>query len=372
MQVQAAVLYRPGDPLVVETLELEPPQAGEVLVQVAAAGVCRSDHNVMSGKNSHTLPVVLGHEGAGVVVAIGAGVTGLKRGDHVVLNWLPHCGRCFYCSQGRPHLCKAYGESLGAGTMPDGTCRLSKDGCPVRHLSMLACWADHAVVPQVSCVAIRKDLPLEAAALLGCAVTTGLGAVLNRARVPPNSNVAVFGAGGVGLSVIMGAKLAGAARIIAVDRSSETGELARAFGATDYLMAGPRVVEQVLDSTEGRGADFIFEAVGKTAVQEACLRALRPGGTLVLVGLPGDEETMALPSAAFTREEKTITGSILGSANTDEDFARFADDCLKGLLPVDRMIARRYRLDEINRACADMLNNLPGRGVIQFDGAPRA
>ncbi|MEM1420248.1 MAG: Zn-dependent alcohol dehydrogenase [Pseudomonadota bacterium] len=369
MQVQAAVLRGVGEPLSVETLDLAPPQKGEVLVKLAAAGVCHSDYHVISGQAGHDLPVVLGHEGAGTIVSTGPEVEGLATGDHVVLSWIPHCDRCFYCENEQRHLCKSFLDPLWAGTMPDGTCRLSKDGAPVRHLSMLASWADHAVVPQESCVPIRKDAPFEVAALLGCAVTTGVGAALNRARVKAGSAVAVFGAGGVGLSVIMGAKLAGARQIIAVDAAPEKEALARAMGATGFLEAGAQAVAQVRAMTEGRGADYVFEAVGKVAVQEACLEAVRPGGSLIFVGMPGNDETMALPSASVIRDEKLVTGSIFGSAQTGRDFARFADLYLEGRLPVDRMISRRYRLEEINEACADMLTGRSGRGVIVFEEA---
>lgn len=368
MQVRAAVMRGVGEPLSLETLDLAPPRAGEVLVRLRAAGVCHSDDHVMSGQAWHDLPVVLGHEGAGIVVALGERVEDLALGDHVVLSWIPHCDRCVFCKHEQRHLCKAFQEPLWAGTMPDGTCRLSKDGAPVRHLSMLACWADHAVVPQESCVAIRRDTPFEVAALIGCAVTTGVGAAVNRAKLRAGSTAAVFGAGGVGLSVIMGAKLAGAARIIAVDAAPETEPLARDLGATHFLPAGPEASAQVRALTDGLGADTVFEAVGETALQEACLNAVRPGGTLIFVGLPGDDETMALPSAALTRDEKTVTGSIFGSAQTRRDFARFADLRQQGRLPIDRLVARRYRLDDVNEACADMLSGRGGRGVILFDG----
>ncbi len=368
MQIQAAVLDKPGSDLIVETLELDSPKQGEVLVRLGAAGVCHSDYHVMSGRAGHDLPVVLGHEGAGMVVSVGEDVDRVVPGDHVVLSWIPFCGECFYCRHDKTYLCKAYLESLWAGTMPDGSCRLSRDGNDVRHLSMLACWADHAVVPQQSCIVMRKDIPFEVAALLGCAVTTGVGAVVNRAQVEPDSSVAVFGAGGVGLSIIMGARLARAAPIIVVDTCNSKEAMAHKLGATHFLLAGPRVVRQVKDLTAGRGADYVFEAVGNTKVQEICLQATRPGGMLTFVGMPGDDETMALPSAGVTRDEKTVTGSIFGSARTDRDFTRFAELYLKDELPIDALISRRYGLKGINQACRDMLQGGAGRGVVVFDG----
>ena len=209
------------------------------MVEIRAAGVCHSDYHVMSGQAAHPLlPVVLGHEGAGVVTALGEGVERLKVGDHVVLNWIPACGQCFYCGKEESQLCKTYVGPLWDGTMPDGSCRLSKEGKPFRHLGMLACWAERTVVPQESCVVIDKGLPFEIAALLGCAVTTGVGAVLNKAQVERGSSVVVFGAGGVGLSVIMGAQLAGAATIVAVDTAKPKAAVAKSFGATDFVVAG--------------------------------------------------------------------------------------------------------------------------------------
>ena len=369
MQVQAAVLYQPGEALVVESLELAAPRQGEVLLRMGAAGVCHSDYHVMSGQAGHVLPVVLGHEGAGEIIALGEGVTDLRVGDHVVLSWIPNCGDCHFCRNDRSHLCKAYLAPRAAGTMLDESCRLSRDGAPVRHLSMLACWADHAVVPAVCCVPIRSDLPFEVAALLGCAVTTGVGAVINRAKVREQQSVAVFGTGGVGLSVIMGAELAGAGPIIAVDSAPEKEALARSFGATHFVPAGPEAVQQVFRLTDGLGAEHVFEAVGNTAVQEACFEVVRPGGQLTIVGLAGDEETMALPTARMAREEKTVTGTTLGSALGSRDFPHYGSLYAEGRLPIDRLISRRYRLEEINEACADMLSGRSGRGVIVFDGA---
>ncbi len=271
MRINAAVFYEPGRPFSVETLELAPPRAGEVLIRVAAVGVCHSDWHLMTGATKHPVPVVPGHEGAGRVEEVGEGVTRLKVGDHVALNWAPNCGTCFYCLRDRPSLCSTYIGPLWAGTMMDGTTRLSRNGQPVYHFSALACFADYAVVPQECCVPMRPEVPLPVAALIGCAVTTGVGAVLNTARVPPGSSVAVFGAGGVGLSVILGARLAGASRIIAVDRAESKLKMACDFGATDSLMAGPEAPAAIRELTEGRGADYVFEAVGIPAVQEQCL-----------------------------------------------------------------------------------------------------
>ena len=354
-------------PLTIETLELAEPGPREVCIKIGASGVCHSDYHVITGQAPHERPVVLGHEGVGVVISTGEGVTGVEVGDHMVLSWIPYCGTCFHCEHGQTHLCRTYIDPLQAGTMLDGTCRLSKDGHPYRHLSMLATWAEHAVVPQKSCVKIEKAVPFEVAALIGCAVTTGVGAVLNKAQVQPGETVAVIGAGGVGLSIVMGAKLAQAERIVVFDISTEKEQIARQFGATDFILAGPENVSDLFAITNGIGTDHVFEAAGKVALQELGLEMTRTGGRLTFVGLAGNEDKISLSAANLTRGEKTVCGSVFGSARTDRDFNRYAEFYLKGQLPLDDLVARRYPLESINDAIDDMINGLPGRGVIVFD-----
>lgn len=366
MKIQAAVLYEAKTPFLIETLDLEAPKAGEVLVRIAAAGVCHSDWHLVTGDTQHAMPVVPGHEGAGVVEAVGPGVTRTRPGDHVALNWAPNCGDCFYCHRGRPSLCTTFIEPIWAGTMMDGTTRLSKDGRPIYSFSALACFAGYTVVPQECCVVLDQALPFDVAALIGCAVTTGVGAVLNTSPVEPGSSVAVFGAGGVGLNIIMGAQLAGAGRIIAVDTNEVKGQLAREFGATDVLIDSPNVIRQIQALTGGRGADTVFEAVGSPAVQELCLAAARPAGTVVLVGLSPMGSDTNLPGAIITRQEKTVTGSYYGTANTARDFPRYAELYLDGKLDLGRLISKRYTLEQINEAYADMLGEQIARGVIVF------
>ena len=363
---KAAVLHGVGQPLHVETLRLDPPGRSEVMIRMGAAGVCLSDHHVISGQADHVFPVVLGHEGAGQIIDVGDGVPELTPGDHVVLSWIPFCGDCFFCNHDQTHLCQTYKGPLWDGTMLDGTCRFSNAEGPVRHLSMLACWADTVVVPQESCVVVDKAVPFEVAALLGCAVTTGVGAVLNRARVSPGANVAVIGAGGVGLSIIMGAKVAGANRIIAIDAAPGTETKARALGATDFVPASGNVAERIVDLT-GHGADHVFEAVGKPFLQRAAIDYCRPGGQVTFVGLAANDATIDLPTTDITRSEISLTGSIFGSACTRRDFSAYAQHYLDGDLPIDQLIGRRYRLQDINEAVSDMLAGVPGRGVIRFD-----
>lgn len=366
MKIKAAVLHEVGAPFQIETLELQSPGPGEVLVRVAAAGICHSDWHLVTGATRHALPVVAGHEGAGLVEKVGEGVTRVSPGDHVALNWAPNCGECFYCCNERPSLCTTFVEPLWAGTMMDGTTRFSQGDRPVYHFSALGCFAEAIVVPEVCCVPLSKAVPLTVAALIGCAVTTGVGAALNTARVKRGSVVAVFGAGGVGLSVIMGARLAGASRIIAVDRAEAKGDIALAFGATDFRMAGPEAVADIRSMSEGRGADYVFEAIGAPAVQEQCLEATRPGGTLVLVGVSPMGSSTNLPGAIITRQEKTVTGSYYGTADTARDFPHYADLYLSGALDLDRLVSRTYSLEQINQAYADMLSGEIARGVILF------
>lgn len=366
MKVQAAVMYGVNEPLQVEELELSAPQAGEVLLRMGAAGVCHSDYHVMTGQSGHNLPVILGHEGAGKIIAVGDHVEGLNVGDHVVLSWIPYCGECFFCDHDQTHLCPSYRTPLWGGTMMDGSCRFSNGSGPVHHLSMLACWSDTVVVPQESCVPIDRAVPFEIAALLGCAVTTGVGAALNRAKVARGDRVAVIGAGGVGLSIIMGAKLAGAEQIIAIDASPETETKARELGASHFVDARQDVGAEILALTD-HGADHVFEAVGKRALQRAAIDYCRPGGQVTFVGLDTNDATIDLPTTGITRSEISVTGSIFGSACSTRDFKAYGQHFLDGTLPIDRLIGQRYRLEEINTAIDDMRAGRPGRGIILFE-----
>ncbi len=367
MQIRAAVLRAPHSPILVEDVWIDEPKAGEVAVRIKAAGVCHSDWHLVTGDTKHPVPVVLGHEGAGIVEQVGPGVVGLEVGDHVALNWAPSCGRCFYCLNGRPALCAAYTGPIWAGTMQDGTTRLSVAGSPLYTYCALGCFADVSVVPDVCCVKLPNQVPFEAAAVIGCAVTTGVGSVLNTAQVPAGSSVVVFGVGGVGLSTIMGAVLAGATTIIAVDPLVSRLQAAIDLGATHALAPGENVIDQIRELTETRGADFVFEAVGIPAVQEICLSAARPGGTIVFSGLAPMGSSTNLPGAILVREEKTVKGSYYGTANPPSDFVRYAEEFRLGRLPLDRFISHRYRLDDIAKAFDDMLSGAVRRGVILFD-----
>lgn len=367
MQIRAAVLHAPNTPFEIETLTLEAPRAGEVLVRLAACGVCHSDWHVATGDTRHPLPCVCGHEGAGVVEAVGYDVLGIAPGDHVILSWAPDCGHCYYCEHGQPNLCETFTEPLWAGTMLDGTPRLRRaDGSPVFHYCGTAAFAEYTVVPAQSCVVVRPDAPLEVAALVGCAVATGVGAVLYTAGVRPGQNVAVYGCGGVGLSTVQGAALSGAGTIIAVDTSGERLALARELGATHTVQAGETALETIRAITGGRGADHVFEAVGQPRVQEMALDAVRPGGVLTLVGLSPMGSGTNLPGAVIVRQEKTIKGSYYGSVHARRDFPLFLDLYMAGRLSLDKLVTHHYALGQINEAFAAMLGGSGARGVIHF------
>ncbi len=365
--MRAAVLRAVNEPLAIEDLDLARPGPQEVTIRLAASGVCHSDWNLVSGVTQNPFPVVLGHEGAGVVEQLGEGVTTVSVGDHVVLSWLPSCGRCFYCSQGRPVLCEWSTPAMLAGTMPDGTTRLASNGHAVYHFSFLSTFAERCVVPEASCVPIREDAPLSVAALVGCAVMTGVGAVVNRARVEPGSSVAVFGAGGVGLSAILGARLAGAGAIVAVDPVPFKRELAVELGATHTLdpEAGD-VASEIRGLAGGRGADYAFDTSGAPGLVATAYDSVRPGGTVVAVGIPPEDAEARIPAPRLPREEKVVTGSLYGSCRPHVDMPLVLDLYMAGRLDLDRLVTRTYGLDEVNEAFAAMNAGEVARGVIEL------
>ncbi|MBC7814477.1 MAG: Zn-dependent alcohol dehydrogenase [Burkholderiales bacterium] len=367
MQIKAALLYEANTPFVVEDVTLVEPRKGEVLVRMAASGVCHSDYHLVTGATKHPMPVAIGHEGAGVVEAVGEGVNRVQLGDHVVLNWAPDCGHCFYCLHDKPNLCDTFTEPIWAGVMLDGTTRLYKaDGSPVYHYCGLATHAEYAVVPQESVVPVRRDVPFTIAALVGCAVATGVGAAMYTAGVRPGESVVVFGCGGVGLNVLLGAALCGASTIIAVDAHPAKMEIARDFDATHTLMADENTLEAIRELTGGRGADHSFEAVGVPTVQEQAFAAARPGGTVTLVGLSPMGTGTNLPGAVITRQEKVIKGSYYGTVNASRDFPMMLDLYAAGKLKLDKLVSREWRLDQINEAYDAMLSGDVARGVVVF------
>ena len=366
MKIQAAVLFAPNKPFEICDLDLQGPGPGEVLVRSGAAGVCHSDWHLVSGATKHPMPVVAGHEAAGMVETVGTGVSGVRAGDQVILNWTPACGHCFYCQRGKPNLCATYAKPIWAGTMLEGTTRLRLRGKPVYHFCGLASFATYAVVAEQSCVVAGRDVPPAIAALVGCAVATGVGAAMYTAKIRPGDAVAIFGCGGVGLSIIQGAALCGAATIIAVDKEPEKMALARRFGATATAPAGPDAIATIRAATDGRGADCAFEAVGLPAVQQAALDAVRPGGTLVLAGLAPMGTATNLPGALLVRQEKTIKGCYYGSVHPRRDFPLLLDLFKSGCLELGQLISKQYTLPQINEAFSDMLAGRLARGVIVF------
>ena len=365
MRTQAAVLPAVGEPLVVMEVELAAPGADEVTVRIEASGVCHSDWNAVTGASATPLPAVLGHEGSGVVEEVGTAVTGISPGDSVVLSWLPACGTCRACLRGRPTLCEVATRQMAAGSLPGGGFRLSHSGGRLHHYSYLSTFAGHAVVNERSCIPLPAGTDTDIAALVGCAVTTGIGAVINRARIEPGCSVAVFGAGGVGLSAIMGARLAGAETIIAVEPSVSRRALALELGATQALDGqDPALAEALLEHSHG-GVDYAFEAAGLPALLELAFSVTRPGGMIVAIGVPPDGSAVSLPAPQLVRSEKVITGTFYGSARPALDMPMILRLHAQGRLPLEKLVGRRYRLAEVNEAFADMRAGASARGVLK-------
>ena len=342
-------------------VDLAPPRTGEVLVRMAATGVCHSDLSMINGTIPTPFPTVLGHEGAGVVEEVGEGVTNVSAGDHVILSFIPHCGECFHCVRDEPYLCNVAKQD---GNLLDGTTRVTRNGEPVFVMSFLGNMAEYAVVPSISVVPMAKDVPFQSAALIGCGVTTGVGAAVKTAAVRPGSTVAVWGCGGVGLSVVQGARIAGASRIIAVDLSAEKMELARQFGATDTVTPGGDAMREIFEMTGRIGVDYAFEVIGNPRTIEQCIKVVRRGGTAVLVGVGGAKERFSVSSLVLPLTGKSVIGCMYGSVNTKVDFPLYLDLYRRGRLDLDAMITRTYTLDEAPQAFEDLEKGVNARGVI--------
>lgn len=363
--MKAAVLHEYDQPLRIESIELADPRPDEVIVRLAASGVCHTDLSVQRGKLPLPPPCVLGHEGAGVVEDVGSGVTHLKPGDHVVLSWVQNCGRCPYCVAGRHHLCE--GAILDAILGEDLVYRRAGQG--LGRLAGVGSFAERTVVRASAAVKIPDAVPLDAACLIGCGVMTGVGAAINTVRIEPGQTVAVFGCGGVGLNVIQGAALASPSRIIAIDVLPQKLALAAEFGATDTIDAhnAGDVRAAIKDLTGGLGVDYAFEVTGLPNVILDAFLAVMRGGTAVVVGAPGFAEEVTIPAALFALEERSIVGSLYGGANMRHDMPRLADLYLRGRLKLDELISRRIRLEEVNEAFAAIENGGVARSVIVYD-----
>lgn len=348
----------------VEEVTLDPPKAGEVLVKMKATGVCHSDLSVINGTIPVPFPMVLGHEGAGIVEEVGGGVTNVKPGDHVTLSFVPNCGDCYHCLRSEPFLCL---RSNPNGKMMDGTSRVHLDGQDINVMQFLGNMAEYAVVPSTCLVKIADDIDMKAAALVGCGVTTGVGAALKTAQVKPGSTVAVFGAGGVGLSIIQGARIAGAARIFAVDLSDDKLAIAREVGATDLINGNDDPLKRIMEQTDGIGVDYGFEAIGIPAVVDQAQKATRRGGTMTVVGVGKLTQKLELNALMFPLTAKTFKGSMYGSAEFRVDFPKYLELYKQGKLDLDRMVTHTYRIDEAPQAFADLEAGKNARGVIVYD-----
>src|SRR3990172_11612315 len=366
-KARGALCRELGKPVVVEEIAVAAPRRGEALVKIAACGVCHSDLSATNGTIAMQLPLVLGHEAAGVVVEVGEGVADLAPGDHVVSSFVNMCGRCRWCTTGKPHLCDMAAKTLY--TLPDVTTPArDASGQPVYVFSACGVMAEYATLSVDNLVKIDKDVPLDRAALVSCGVMTGVGAVFNTARVEPGATVMVIGAGGVGLNVIQGAAIAGANPIVAVDVAEAKLDLARSFGATHVINgAKEENVVRAAKKLPGGGPDYCFECIGLPKTIDQAFRSLRKGGKAVVVGVTRGEESVAVRPVALTFEEKTLTGSYFGSARPREGFPRPVAPYRAGRLKLDELITHRYRIGEAPQAFADLEAGRNARGVIVFD-----
>ncbi len=363
---KAVVCRELNKPVVVEEVSVDAPKRGEVMVKIAACGVCHSDLSATNGTIALPPPLVLGHEGAGEVVEVGEGVSGFAVGDHVVSSFIYMCGKCRFCAGGRPVLCVEQGKALT--TPPEGTPRVhDKAGKALGIFSGCGVMAEYATLSVDNLVKIDPKIPLDRAALVGCAVTTGVGAVFNTAKVEPGSSVAVFGCGGVGLNVVQGAAIAGAERIIAIDTMESKLALAKQFGATDVILAKPgEDVAKALKKLTGGGPDYAFECVGIGALAETAYRAIRRGGKAIVVGVAKASDAASIKPMTLVFEEKSLQGSYFGSCVPRIDFPRMLQLYMAGKLKLDELITHRYKIEEAPQAFADLESGRNARGVIVF------
>jgi S-(hydroxymethyl)glutathione dehydrogenase/alcohol dehydrogenase len=367
VKIRAALLEEFGAPLGVQELELAEPQAGEVLVRLTACGVCHTDLYTASGADpSGYAPAVLGHEGAGVVERIGDGVRDVGVGDHVVTLFSPQCRECIHCRDHRTNLCLAIREQQNKGYLPDGTTRLSRDGEPIRHFMGTSTFAEYTVMPEIALAKIDPEAPLDRACLFACGLSTGLGAAINTAKVAPGSTCVVFGAGMVGLGAVAGCRLEGAERIVCVDLSDERLELARGQGATHTLKGGPDTVQEILDMTDGFGADYTFEATGNVKVMRQAVEAARMGwGLATVCGVAGKGETLDIVPR-FLITGRRVAGSSFGGVKGRDQVPQFVDRYLAGEIDVDPFVSHKLTLDDVNRGFELMEAQDGIRSVIDF------
>ena len=365
MQAMAAVLYAAGTPLRLEQVEVLPPQRGEVLVRIYAGGVCHSDLHVMKGHLPMPKPIILGHEGSGIVEEVGEGVTSVQQGDHVIFIWRVSCGSCDYCSSGRPALCDVGTQVRVTGLMPDGTTRFRLNGEPIRHFAGVSSFSELSTMPEAAVLKIPQDFPLDKAALLGCGVITGVGAVANGAKVKVGNSVAIFGCGGIGLNAVQGARIVGALKIIAVDVMPQKLEYARQMGAT-HLVDGSKEdsVEVIKKLTGGRGVDYAFEAIGLAKTIEQAFAAIRRGGTTVVIGVTPADVRVSINANEMVYSEKTLMGSVYGSSRPRIDILNLLEMHEAGKLQLDELLTRTYPLEQINEAYAALERGEVARSLV--------
>jgi S-(hydroxymethyl)glutathione dehydrogenase / alcohol dehydrogenase len=367
MKIRAAVLEEFGAPLSVQELDLAEPKAGEVLVRLVACGVCHTDLYTASGADpSGYAPTVLGHEGAGVVERLGEGVTSLEPGDHVVTLFSPQCRECIHCRSTRTNLCLAIRDEQGKGHLPDGTTRLSRSGEPIRHFMGTSTFAEYTVMPEIALAKINREAPLDRACLFACGLSTGIGAATKTAAVERGSTCVIFGAGMVGLGAVAGCRLQGAERIICVDLSSERLELAKGQGATETMIGGPDVVEQIVELTGGFGADYTFEATGNVAVMRQAVESARMGwGLCTVAGVAGKGETLeVVPRYLITG--RRVAGSSFGGIKGRDEVPQLVERWLAGEIDLEPFLSHRLTLDEVNRGFELMEAQDGIRSVISF------
>ena len=374
IKCRAAVLFDMGlsrpfaksKPVKVEEIELDPPGFGEVLVKVAAAGLCHSDLSVVNGNRPRAMPMVLGHEGSGVIEELGEGVDDFEIGDHVVFIFVPSCGKCIYCKEGKPALCDPGLAANGAGTLLSGEKKISLNGDLINHQVGVSCFAEYAVVSSKSLVKVDKSLPLDEAALFGCAVITGAGAVFNTANIKVGSTVAVVGLGGTGLAALMGAKAAGASKIIGIDLLQDKLDLAKQLGADEvYKADDPDILDNIHKFTKG-GVHYSFECVGSEKAMELAYKTLKRGGTVVSSGLSHPDKSFSIKHVDLVANEKIIKGSFLGSCVPDRDIPAYIDLYRSGRLPVDRLMSDHITLDEVNEGFDKLSDGNTVRQIISF------
>ncbi|MYC94168.1 MAG: Zn-dependent alcohol dehydrogenase [Caldilineaceae bacterium SB0661_bin_32] len=367
MKTRAAVVYEHDAPVVVETLTLDDPKDNEVLLRMGASGVCHSDLSVVNGTIYYPPPVALGHEGAGIVERVGANVTYVKPGDHVILSFVTYCENCVMCEMGRVCLCQGF--DVRKGYLLDDTCRLhNAKGQDIPQMSRIATMSELAVVPEQALIKIDPGYPLDRAALVGCGVTTGVGAVLRTAKVEAGSTVAVIGTGGVGLNAVQGARVAGAERIIAVDLVEKKLDFARQFGATDTVNGSETdAVEAVKELTGGLGVDYAFEAIGSSVTIRQAFDMVRSAGTAVAIGLARQDDTVPIPPQELIWAEKRLLGSYYGTSRPRVDMPEYLRLYDEGKLMLDELITQTYQLEQINDAFADMEAGENARGILALD-----